>query len=371
MKAATFLQAAIFIACTASGDQELVQRTLDVCKESLATRKLEERTVARRSEAIETLHQERRQRRLGTSKHSSTTVTVNTTGADLFGSNTGGVVKPDTITGPYHIKGNLIRDDMREDQEGVVMYIDVQVIDVTSCDPVKGMYVEFMHANATGVNSGMVVSTNGDSVDMSNLNATFLRGATPTDEDGVAQMISIFPGHSVDRATHLFFIGNYGGTVLENRTYLGGSVSHVAQFYFDQELITSVEALPPYSTNNEPLTLNKDDGFLQQAIASGFDPIMTYALFGDTVDDGLFVWISVAVNMSAERDVAANSALSSKKSTLSMTSSDSSASGGATSITTTTANTASRTCKFGGFVALIVAFAPIFLELKYVNGPLL
>ncbi|KAE8987078.1 hypothetical protein PF004_g3825 [Phytophthora fragariae] len=137
MKAATFLQAAIFIACTASGDQELVQRTLDVCKESLATRKLEERTVARRSEAIETLHQERRQRRLGTSKHSSTTVTVNTTGADLFGSNTGGVVKPDTITGPYHIKGNLIRDDMREDQEGVVMYIDVQVIDVTSCDPVK------------------------------------------------------------------------------------------------------------------------------------------------------------------------------------------------------------------------------------------
>ncbi|ETM35232.1 hypothetical protein L914_17823 [Phytophthora nicotianae] len=183
------------------------------------------------------------------------------------------------------------------------MYIDVQVIDVSTCEPVTDMYVDFWHANATGVYSGVVADGNGDSSDTTNLNNTFLRGVTPTDEDGVAQMISIFPGHYVERATHLHFIGNYNGTVLSNGTYSGGSVAHVGQFFFDQDLITSVNEQDTYVTNTQEITLNEDDMWLQAAAADGYDPIMEYALLGDSVADGLFVWISLAVDMTAAQEV--------------------------------------------------------------------
>lgn len=86
---------------------------------------------------------------------------------------------------------------------------------------------------------------------------------TPTDEDGVAQMLSIFPGHYAGRTTHVHFIGNYGGTVLSNNTYSGASVSHVGQFFFDQDLITSVEKVAPYSTNTQSTTLNKNDNIFK------------------------------------------------------------------------------------------------------------
>ncbi|KAE8898373.1 hypothetical protein PF010_g2267 [Phytophthora fragariae] len=194
---------------------------------------------------------------------------------------------------------------MRDSQKGVDMYIHVQVIDVSNCDPVKNMYVDFWHANATGVYSGVVASTNGNSNDQTNLNTNFLRGVVPTDEDGVAQMLSIFPGHYAGRTTHMHFIGNYGGTVLSNKTYSGASVSHVGQFFFDQDLITSVEKVTPYSTNTQTTTLNKNDNIFTEAAATGYDPIMTYALLGETVGEGLFVWILVAADMTAERDVTA------------------------------------------------------------------
>ncbi|EGZ08464.1 hypothetical protein PHYSODRAFT_306366 [Phytophthora sojae] len=368
MKESTLLTAVALLAWilpdSASGDQELAQRRLQECEESWTTRKLGERTAARRAEAIEKLRKQRRQRRLEASKyHSTTSVNVTTTGADLFGSNTFTTVLPEVIRGPYSIRGNLVRDDMREDQKGVDMHINVQVIDVSSCGPVEGMHVEFQHANATGVTSGVVVIMNGDSGDMSNLDATFLRGATPTDADGVARMLSIFPGHEFGRATHLHFIGNYGGEVLANKSYVGGSFSHVAQLFFDQELVTSVEALELYSVNIEPISLNKDDYVFQQAVANGDDPVMIYALLGDSVADGLFVWISVAVNLSVEHDPMA-SALNS--STSSMSTSGSSVGESAASIATATSNIASTTCKGGVFVTLIIAvFALIFQELSH------
>jgi protocatechuate 3,4-dioxygenase beta subunit len=44
---------------------------------------------------------------------------------------------------------------------------------------------------------------NGDSSDASNLDATFLRGIQPSNDEGVVQFESIFPGHYTGRATHI------------------------------------------------------------------------------------------------------------------------------------------------------------------------
>ncbi|KAE8898372.1 hypothetical protein PF005_g2607 [Phytophthora fragariae] len=84
VKTSTFLAAAVFAACalpdSASGHQELThrvlstdqrklfvqntRRALEECSQSSTSRKLQERVVARRTEAIANLRQQRRQRRL-------------------------------------------------------------------------------------------------------------------------------------------------------------------------------------------------------------------------------------------------------------------------------------------------------------------
>ncbi|KAL3664194.1 hypothetical protein V7S43_010523 [Phytophthora oleae] len=286
------------------------KHALGDCANTESMRKLQERAVARRAQTVENLRRERRQRRLDVDtamatdhKSNLTGITADTSSSVLFGDEVACVLEPEVTYGPYYVLGEYIRSDMREDQPGVDMYIDIQVIDVSSCEPVTDMYVDFWHANATGVYSGVVADGNGDSSDTTNLDKTFLRGVTPTDDDGVAQMISIFPGHYVERATHLHFIGNYNGTVLSNGTYSGGSVAHVGQFFFDQNLITSVNEQDTYVTNTQEITLNEDDQWLIAAAENGYDPIMEYALLGDSVADGLFVWISLAADMTAAQEV--------------------------------------------------------------------
>lgn len=285
------------------------KHALGDCANTEPMRKLQERAVARRAQAVEGLRRQR-QRRLDASsavatnhESSLTGVTADTSSSVLFGDEVACVLEPEVTYGPYYVSGEYIRNDMREDEPGIDMYIDLQVIDVSTCEPVTDMYVDFWHANATGVYSGVVADGNGDSSDASNINATFCRGIAPTDEDGVAQMLTIFPGHYVERATHLHMIGNYNGTVLANGTYSGSSVAHVGQFFFDQDLITLVNEQDTYVTNTQEITYNIDDQWLIAAAENGYDPIMEYALLGDSVADGLFTWISVAVNMSANQEV--------------------------------------------------------------------
>lgn len=176
--------------------------------------------------------------------------------------------------------------------------LDYQVIDVDTCEPVPDVYVEIWHCNSTGVYSGVVAGGNGNSDDESNLDATFLRGIQKSDSDGVAQFKSIFPGHYTGRATHIHVMVHTNATLLANET-LGNDIyaSHVGQAFFDQDLITAVEKVSPYSTNSQELTTNDDDSILAEE-ADDVDPFMNYVYLGDDVNSGLFAWISFGINTS-------------------------------------------------------------------------
>jgi len=155
------------------------------------------------------------------------------------------------------------------------------------------------HCNSTGVYSGVVASGNGDMSDESNLDKTFLRGLTTTDSDGVAQFTTTFPGHYTGRATHAHVVGYLNGTVLDNGTYSGGSISHIGQLFFDQDLITEVEATSPYSENTQSITKNADDSIFSNEAENESDPVVNYVLLGETVADGIFAWISIGVDATA------------------------------------------------------------------------
>jgi hypothetical protein len=78
--------------------------------------------------------------------------------------------------------------------------------------------------------------------------------------------------------------------------------SHVGQIFFDQDLITEVELVSPYKENTQQLTLNENDGILKEE-AADIDPFMEYVLLGDSVSDGIFAWISMAIDPTTDREL--------------------------------------------------------------------
>lgn len=183
------------------------------------------------------------------------------------------------------------------------MILDTQVIDMATCEPVSNAMVEIWHCNSTGVYSGIVASSNGlGTSDPANINTTFLRGLQPTDDLGVAQFTTLFPGHYTSRANHIHVLAHFNGTMYENGTYGGGYVSHVGQIFFDQDLISLVEVVAPYSTNAQELTSNADDGVLEDEGATS-DPFVEYSLLGSSVEEGIFGWIAFGIDLDSEQTI--------------------------------------------------------------------
>lgn len=113
----------------------------------------------------------------------------------FFADNSSCVLQSEVTQGPYYVDGELIRGNVTENQAGVPLYLDIQVIDTSTCLPVPAVYMDLWHCNATGVYSGVSANGNGNSNDSSNIDATFLRGIQQTDFNGVVQFETIFPGH--------------------------------------------------------------------------------------------------------------------------------------------------------------------------------
>jgi protocatechuate 3,4-dioxygenase beta subunit len=203
------------------------------------------------------------------------------------------------------VTGEHVRRNVTENQAGVPLTVDIQIIDINTCAPIPRIMLDFWHCNATGVYSGVNANGNGNSNDTRNLNATFLRGIQPSNSEGVVTVHSIFPGHYTGRATHIHILGHLNATLASNRTLMtSGQITHVGQMFFDQDLITQAETAFPYNTNTQSTTLNSDDSILAQA-SEDVDPIMEYILLGDSITDGVLAWTSIGVNVSASYNVQA------------------------------------------------------------------
>uniref|UniRef100_H3GU55 Intradiol ring-cleavage dioxygenases domain-containing protein n=1 Tax=Phytophthora ramorum TaxID=164328 RepID=H3GU55_PHYRM len=291
------------------------QRLLTACTNSEAGRKLQEQNAARRSAKLKELLASRR---LDATTVSATSHKTNLTGVTtstypeyLFGDDDSVkcVLAPETTQDTFYVSGELYRQDITEDQTGVSLSTELQFIDVNTCTPVSDLWIDFWHSNALGVYSGVAGSEAGESTETSNVDATFLRGLVQTDSYGLTGFTSIFPGHYAGRAPHIDIVATYRGSFQSNNTYTGGSVVHAGEIFFDQDLITEVEETSTYVSNSQNLTTNEADKGFTEATATGYDPIMEYALIGDSVGDGVFAWISIGVDLTASNNVTAVGAL--------------------------------------------------------------
>jgi protocatechuate 3,4-dioxygenase beta subunit len=248
-----------------------------------------------------------------------TGITVDTDPSVLFSGNNSCILTPETTEGPYWVEGEVVRSNVTEDQEGVPLHLDIQLIDVNTCEPVPQAYLEIWHCNATGVYGGVVNDGNGNTNDLTNIDKTFLRGIQESDESGVVEFDTIFPGHYVGRTvsvspicllslakfglqTHIHVLTHTGASLLANNTLSGGNFTHVGQIFADQDLISLVEATAPYNTNTQELTTNAEDGILAGE-AADVDPMIEYVLVGDEIEQGLFGWIAFGFDNTASYNV--------------------------------------------------------------------
>ena len=151
---------------------------------------------------------------LNTSHLSPLTYTPSDSVGTIFAGNNSCILVPEVTEGPYYVSGEYIRSDVRETsiQTGVDLVFDIQVIDVSTCEPVPDVMIDLWYANATGVYSGVIAQGNGNSAVASNINATFGRGLQPTSSEGVAQFTAYYPGHYTGRTQHIHVATHVNGT---------------------------------------------------------------------------------------------------------------------------------------------------------------
>lgn len=172
------------------------------------------------------------------------------------------------------------------------MHLEMQFVDINTCEAVPDLLIDIWACNATGVYSGVEAEDT--------LQSTFLRGIQQTDDSGVVQFDTIVPGHYSGRATHEHVVVTSNATILPNGTFTGGTTHHIGQLYFDESLRSAVEATYPYNTNTIAVTTNDEDMWASSAADAEYDPFPEYVMLGDSLDDGLLFWISIGVNMTAD-----------------------------------------------------------------------
>ncbi|KAM0243073.1 hypothetical protein ACHAP5_006954 [Fusarium lateritium] len=290
----------------------LGQRSLNSCSGSQDARALKARSISRRAQKVQQLRKRlgiktapRKHRRDEEDIIAWEAVDHNQTGISnndmftpletVFGANSSCILSPEVTAGPYYIVGEYLRSNVIETEfcDGVPLFLEIQYVDVSTCGGVPNLATDVWNCNATGVYSG--VSS------QAGLNTTFLRGVQITDHDGVVQFETIFPGHYDGRATHTHLLTHANASVSSNGTIQvwNSPVSHIGQLFWPEDLRKEVEANAPYNTNDVEVTTNEEDMWAVLQADESYDPFPQYVYLGDTVEQGIFAWIQIGINTTA------------------------------------------------------------------------
>ena len=103
------------------------------------------------------------------------------------------ILDPELTEGPYYVDLDDIREDIREDKDGIPLYLNINVIDYNTCGTVENAGVEIWHCDATGIYSHFEEASEGVSNPQTD-NTTYLRGTQLTDSNGDCSFLTIYPG---------------------------------------------------------------------------------------------------------------------------------------------------------------------------------
>jgi protocatechuate 3,4-dioxygenase beta subunit len=169
------------------------------------------------------------------------------------------VVKPALTEGPYFVDDQLNRSDIRVEpsdgsiKEGRLLKLAFRVteLNANACVPLPGVQVDVWHCDANGAYSGVSdpgFSTQGEK---------WLRGYQITDENGLAEFTTIYPGWYSSRAVHIHF-------KMRTDPDADSGYEFTSQLFFPEEITDIVHAQPPYAAKGYRDTLNENDNIYDQ-----------------------------------------------------------------------------------------------------------
>lgn len=195
------------------------------------------------------------------------------------------VVRPELTEGPYFVDGQLNRADIRVDpsdnsvKEGVPLVLTFAVSQVANnaCTPLAGAMVDVWHCDAAGIYSGVNDPNANTSGQM------WLRGYQLTDEHGLAEFLTIYPGWYSGRAVHIHFKIRTPGP--NGQTY-----DFTSQLFFDEAINATVFGIPPYASRGLANVPNASDGIYR----NGGDQLL---LTPTTIEEGYAARLDIALDL--------------------------------------------------------------------------
>ena len=147
------------------------------------------------------------------------------------------VLTPEQTEGPYYVAGERVRRNITEGRPGTPLALQLAVVNVSTCKPIKGAAVDIWHCDASGIYSGVSGST-----------GTFMRGIQRTNANGIATFRTVYPGWYMGRTVHIHV-----------KVHVRGNVVHTGQLYFPDTLTDAVYRRAPYSSRPSRDTRNAND----------------------------------------------------------------------------------------------------------------
>lgn len=180
-------------------------------------------------------------------------------------------MSPTETEGPYYVDGAMMRRDIREDRPGSKLRLRARIVDVSAeCKAIVGVPFEIWQADRDGQYSSF----------MGGKDSRWLRGVQMTDEGGVAEFDTNYPGSYPGRCIHIHF-----------KVHLPGNKIVTSQMYFDEKLSAEVMASADYKGHGSAITQNATDGVAR----NDYKNLM---LACQTTADGYVGDITIGVRMS-------------------------------------------------------------------------
>lgn len=161
---------------------------------------------------------------------------------------------PEQTEGPFYADLGLVRQDITEGLPGHPLRLGVQVVD-GGCAPVPGATVDVWHADAGGDYSAFA---DGSGDDDAARGTTFLRGSQVTDDAGIVEFATVYPGWYPGRAVHV-----------HAKVHLGGGTVLTTQLYFPEDVTGEVQSAAPYDDRGTRDARNEDDAIAGDPAAAG------------------------------------------------------------------------------------------------------
>ncbi|MEU4520483.1 protocatechuate dioxygenase [Amycolatopsis sp. NPDC024027] len=183
-----------------------------------------------------------------------------------------------TTQGPYYFDADKIRSDIREDKQGTKLRLALQVQDSETCQPIPHAVVEIWHCDAGGLYSGAEAASSGAGTPPTGTPPTgtpptgrppggggadliptddkrYLRGAQVTNQRGIVEFTTIWPGWYRGRTVHVHVM-----------VHVGNEKTLTTQLMFDEAVNAQVLATQPYAQRTGRDTFNDDDSIYRPSM---------------------------------------------------------------------------------------------------------